>query len=273
MFNSLTHIFTLVLILLSLTGCGKKETPAPDISELENCDSIPDGVKKLVKAVADNDSVGFSAIVSYPLSRPYPLHDIENAEEMKNYYPVMVDDSLRNVLTASHPKDWEEYGWRGWSLKNGDYLWVDSDIYDISYLSARERAMLDSLKTKEMESIENNYRAGWSPVMCLKGTDNGAVYRIDASDKDSGIAAYRLLVYAPGCNLRGVPAAVYTGNRDEEGTAATIVYHFKSNDGLHATFIADASDGSVPSIEFSDSIIRVKRTYWLDLTNDTTDAE
>lgn len=270
MINSLTHISAILVLLLSLTGCGKKEAAQPDISELENCDSIPEGVKRLVKAVADNDSVGFSAIVSYPLARPYPLKDIENEEEMRNYYPVMVDDSLRHVLTASHPGDWEEYGWRGWSLKNGDYLWVDSDIYDVAYLSAREKAMLDSLRTREMESIEGNYRSGWSPVMCLKGTDNGAVYRIDEAEKDmekeSESSGYRLLVYAPGGDLRGVPAAVFTGNKETEGTAATVIYHFKSDGGAIATFIADVSDGSVPAIEFSDSIVPVTRTYWLDLT-------
>lgn len=268
MINTISHIFTFaaMLFILPLAGCGSKEASKPDISEIETCDSIPDGVKKLVKAVADNDSVGFSAIVSYPLSRPYPLRDIENAEEMKNYYPVMVDDSLREVLTASHPEDWEEYGWRGWSLKNGDYLWVDSDIYDVAYLSAREKAMLDSLKAKEMESIENNYRSGWSPVMCLKGLENGAVYRIDEADKDSDQTGFRLLVYAPGGDLRGIPADVYTGSKEVQGTAGITIYHFKSKEGRNATFAADVTDNSTPAIEFPDSTIQVVRTYWLDLT-------
>lgn len=266
MINSIYYIILLLLVVMPIASCGKGKAPKPDVSEIEKCDSLPEGVKKLVRIVADNDNSGFAAMVSYPLSRPYPLHDIENQEQMKVYYSVMVDDSLRNAIAGSHPEDWDEYGWRGWSLKGGGYVWIDDSLYDVSYLSARERVMLDSLTAKDMESVESGLRQGWTPVMCLKGNENGAVYRIDMSRTEKGAPHYRMLVYDKDTDLRSVPTIVYEGHKETEGTAGTSTYYFTDADGHRAVFVADIPDGSMPKIEFTDTIIPVVRAYWLDLT-------
>lgn len=271
MVNSFLYIIALLPLLLPLSACSGAESSKKDISRIEDCDSIPDGIKRLVKAVAEDDSTGFSALVSYPLSRPYPLRDIETAEQMMAYYPVLVDDSLKKVITESCPADWEEYGWRGWSLKGGDYVWVDSELYDVSYLSAREREMLDSLTEKDMGSVDSGFRQGWAPAMCLQGIENGEVYRVDSSRDENGMPHYRMLVYHSGADLHGKPSLIMTGHKETEGTARTAVYFFTSDTGVHAIYIADIPDGSVPEIEFTDadhatdSVVPVARAYWLDL--------
>ena len=272
MVNSISHIFAFLLLVLPLYACSGDKSAKTDIAEIENCDSIPDGIKRLVKAVAEDDSVGFSAMVSYPLARPYPLRDIESAEQMKGYYPILVDDSLKSVITKSHPGDWEEYGWRGWSLKGGEYVGIDEDLYDVSYLSGRERMMLDSLTLLDIGSVDSALRHGWTPVMCLKGAENGDVYRIDSTRDREGMPHYRMLVYSHGSDLHGTPLLNMTGHMESEGTAGTRTYYFVSDSGLRASFSPDVPDGSSLEIEFTDtrnstdSVVSVTRVYWLDLT-------
>lgn len=253
--------------LICACGCfgACRHNSRPDISELEECDSIPLSIKRLVKAVAEDDSVSFASLVSYPLQRPYPLHNIETPAQMTGYYSVMVDDSLRRVLTESHPGDWEEYGWRGWALKRGEYVWIDSELYAVDYLSARERQMLDSLTKTEMSSLPGDYGAGWLPEMCLQTDGDNAVMRIDSKKDDSLIPRYRLLIYPAGSDLRSAPAYTLNGYRDTEGTAGTRVYMFTAPSGRKVRFSPDIPDGSTPVVEFPDTVVSVNQTYWLDL--------
>lgn len=271
MISSVYHIIIAGLLLIPFTGCRKEKTPSEDIGEIEKSDAVPDGVKKLVKAVAERDPQSFAKMISYPLSRPYPLHDIESEEEMQKYYSVMVDDSLRHVMTGSHPEDWEENGWRGWSLKNGEYVWLDSDLYDIPYLSAREKAMRDSLSKAEIQSIEKDLRDGWAPEFCLRALDDGTVFRVDSRhDTEGDSTIYRLASYPQGKNLSGKPASLLTGGVEIEGSAATATFHFAGLEGVRASYEADVPDGSTPEIEFTApdgtlNPVKVKKIYWLDL--------
>lgn len=256
-------------LLICAFGClgACRHNSRPDISELEKCDSIPLSIKKLVRAVADDDSVAFASLVSYPLLRPYPLHNIDTPEQMVSYYSVMVDDSLRSVLTSSRPGDWEEYGWRGWSLKRGEYVWVDADLYAVNYLSAREKVMLDSLIAADMGSLHRELAEGWVPELCLQTHRDGGVMRIDTR-KDSWISPpYRLLIYPAGSNLRETPAYTLNGYRDSEGTAGNTFYKFGTPSGREVLVYPYMPDGSTPIVEFPDTIVSVNHAYWLDLIN------
>ena len=256
-----------IALLLCAAGFfgGCRHNSRPDISEIEKCDSIPQSIKRLVAAVADNDSVAFASLVSYPLERPYPLRNIETPEEMTLYYSTLVDDSLRHIITDALPDDWKEFGWRGWSLKREGLVWVDSDLYAVNYLSERERAMLDSLTAREMASIGQGLAKGWKPEMCLRAIDDSAVFRIDTGKDADGIPRYRLLVYPAGSDLNALPAYTMVGYRDTEGTAGTRIYYFTDTEGRAVRFSPDIPDGSSPTVEFEDSLITVTPAYWLDL--------
>lgn len=270
MFNSHDTLISSLLFIIPLAvACGSKPSPT-DISAIEKSDSVPKTVKQLVKAVATDDTLAFANLVSYPLVRPYPLHDIESPEAMCRYYGTMVDDSLKHILTGSSPSDWEEYGWRGWSLSDGRYVWIDDNLYDVSYISHRENIMLDSITKLDMASIDPSLRKGWLPVACFKGKYNGAVYRIDVSRSKNGSPTYRLVSYDAGTNLRGKPSSVMTGYKETEGTAGTITYQFSSPDGRRALFQNDVPDGSPYELIFygasaSEDTVVVDRAYWQDL--------
>ncbi len=261
-------IVFLTLIGLPMAGCNKTQASDKNVIAVEQSDSIPSSVKKLVRAVADNDTDAFANMVNYPLQRPYPLHNIDNAEEMKSRYGEVIDDSLRNIIKGGEPKEWNEYGWRGWSLKDGQYIWVDDGVYDVQYISQSERKKIDSLINVEINSIDPSIREGWLPVLCLRDSSQGNVYRIDRIKKGNRHhkKPYRMAVYHPKANLRGVPSEIFDGDMDEEGSANTIMYRFTVNPGKDIIVEPDSPEtGNPVLIQPNDSVINLQRAYWYEL--------
>ena len=267
--NPISISLFLLLAAGSAVSCGHRET-ADNVAQVHASDSLPAAVKHLVKAVADGDKQSFASLVSYPVLRPYPLHDIPDSAAMLNYYDTLVDDSLRSVLTQAPPQAWEQYGWRGWSVDGGQYVWVDEAVYSIDYTSAAERANRQSLVKKEMESLVPELRAGWEPVACMRAVNSGRVMRIDEKTDDDGQPVYRLAIYTSPAAMRGKPEALFTGYMEAEGTAQIISYNFTGPSGVSATYMPEAADGSDPVVDFSvpgkpDVTVTVQPAYWLDL--------
>ena len=225
-----------------LCGCGSRTNTSATEQAAAVADSLPVDVTDIVKAVATDDSVSFSSRVNYPLERPYPLRDIADEKEMKAYYPVLVDDSLKKVLANSDPSEWSESGWKGWTVKEGQYLWIDGDIYEVDYISAREKNMKDSLVRREKESLPANLRSGWMPEWVMEDVAEGTVYRIDADSVAASSAResvdggpYRLAVYKKGSDLRRNPERILRGMRRMEGSAGTVSYYFSETPMTEST--------------------------------------
>lgn len=269
MLNKILAFFPVLLLCLS-PSCGKSGSATGSQVAAVDSDSLPDPVKKLVKAVADNDSDGFAAMVSYPLQRPYPLHYIDNADQMRSYYGQLVDDSLKNVISHSHNSMWQESGWRGWSLDDGRYIWVDETVYDVPYISQKEHVMIDSLVREEINSLPVSIRSGWLPALCLLDSVSGDVYRIDRTDgnngNDDGKPRYRVAKYEGGHRLREVPTELLSGYREVEGTAGTETFVFATKGGRNIYIEPDSPDSGTPVlILHNDSVVRLSRAYWHDL--------
>lgn len=265
MYIKFSALFLAIIGSLFTTGCkgGGKHSA---LSGIEADDSIPAGVKRLVSLVASDDSVGFSKIVSYPLQRPYPLKDIEDEKEMQAYYHYLVDDSLRNAITHAGPSNWSEYGWRGWSLDDGRYVWIDDNVYAVNYISRHERHMLDSLTRSEIASLAPELRSGWHPVMCLKNDSDGTVYRIDSVDSNHDGTpdgtGYRLAVYNPATDLHGVPDHLINGELTTEGTAGVATFAFVDDHGSRFEIEPDSPDSGPVLFLPNDSTVSLTRSYW-----------
>ncbi len=95
----------------------------------------------LAHSIAGSDASGFAARCSYPITREYPLRDIVDSAGMVRYFPVIFDDSLKSAFARMTPGDWESYGWRGWSPKENNELWVDDKVYAVNYHSKAENAL------------------------------------------------------------------------------------------------------------------------------------
>ncbi len=226
----------------------------PDLSHL------PDYVARVSVSVYDNDSVAFASMVQYPLARPYPLHDITDSAQMVAYYPVMVDDSLRSMATKADP-GWEQYGWRGWALNDGE-VWVDEDgIYDIAYMSPAEKENYDRLVAREMMTLTPDMQKGYIPVACYRQTGADTVYRIDRKQDDE---SYRLAVYTKGARRDTRPDRILAGKRVVEGSEMNTRYEFADSEG-RATVYTDPAADDHPTLSFTGiPDISLTPIYWLD---------
>lgn len=268
MYIKLTSILLAIAGGYALTSCRDSHAQADAIARIEVSDSIPESVKRAVKAVANDDSIGFASAVSYPLERPYPLRDIANEKEMRSYYHKMVDDSLKNVVAKSGPEKWGEYGWRGWSLDNGQYLWIDDGIYDVQYLSQAEKAEKDKLASDEIKSLEPSMREGWQPVTCLQDKEKGTIYRIDKSNPQPAVNPdkYRLAIYDKGMDLKSKPTSILYGEEDQGGSAINSIYTFATNKGEELTIETDCPENDSPIlINPNGSEVELTKVYWREL--------
>ncbi|MEZ3551994.1 MAG: hypothetical protein K1W02_14960 [Muribaculaceae bacterium] len=261
--NILPILFSVGIFGVLVIGCKGKKSPDPDHSNL------PEDVKPVALAILADSAESFAASVNYPLQRPYPIKDIKDSTEMVKYYPTLIDKEFKEKVHQSPDSLWEQVGWRGWTLGNGEYLWIDGGkIYVMDYVSKREQEMLDSLRKEEIATLDPSMRKGWTPVMCVIDTLNGDIFRIDI-DSVNESPVYRLSGYRASANLSGRPSLMLYGNLETEGTMSVRFYHFSDSIGNDANYSPDAiEDDSIPSIEMSKKgkakRIPVRPTYWLD---------
>lgn len=257
--------------ILTMTACSSsdRKTAPTNYNLILSSDSLPPTVKNVVKAVHDNDPTAFAREVGYPLERPYPLKDIRDAEGMTAYYSVIVDDSLRNVILSSAPDDWEQYGWRGYSLGDGSYLWIDGSVYSINYVSRREQQLIDSLNAVERNSLPKQLGTSWQPVLTLSSVDGGDIYRIDERIDGRKGPRYRLAVYDNHKNredLLGVPSKALEGDLRVEGSATVISYVFRDAQGDEYVVYPDDPASGTPEIVLPDGSSRdLRKSYWHEL--------
>ena len=252
------------LIVLSLVaGCSSSDKKRIH-------DELPADVKPAANAIINDSASKFAAAITYPLERPYPLPDIMDSAEMVSYYPTLIDDSIKNIVTDSPDSLWTEDGWRGWTLDDGSYMWIDAGkVYQINYISKRENQLLDSLRNEEIATLDPSLRQGWIPVMCVIDSISGKIFRID-SDESITPPQYRLAGYSSEADLSGLPTLVLYGTLDTEGTMENRFYHFEDSVGNVADYSPDivSDEDTVPEIQVSRKgrihKYKVKRGYWLD---------
>lgn len=252
-----------VVAVTLVAGCSKTEKKTAH-------SNLPEDVKPAATALLSDSASKFAGAISYPLERPYPLRDIKDSAEMVNYYPTLIDDSIKHIVQDSADSLWIESGWRGWTLNDGSYLWIDSGkVYQINYISKRENQMLDSLRNEEIASLDPSLRNGWIPVLCIIDSVSGRIFRID-SDESVDPPQYRLAGYSEESDLSGVPTMVLYGRLDVEGTMENRLYHFEDSIGNSADYSPDiiSEDDTIPEIQLSRKgkidRYKVKRGYWLE---------
>ncbi|MBD5298417.1 MAG: hypothetical protein HDS22_00355 [Bacteroides sp.] len=265
----MSKLYTLPLIagaLVIVAAVGGCTRPKEEIDH----DNLPEDVKEAAMAIIVDSPAKFASAVNYPLPRPYPLHDIKDSAEMVGYYNTLVDDSLKHKVKQTPDSLWQSVGWRGWTLDDGSYLWIDEGkVYQVNYLSKRENELLDSLRTEEISSLQPDMRPGWIPVLCIIDSVNNEIFRID-SDETLSPPQYRLAGYGSDADLSGTPSIVLYGNLDYEGSMAVRYYHFEDSIGNSADYSPDivSEEDTIPEFELTHSgkvkKVKVRPGYWLD---------
>ncbi len=223
-----------------------------------------EALNELMRTFAENDAPGFAALCVYPIPRPYPLKSIDDSVSMVDYFPMIADDYMRSYMKKSKLKDWEKYGWRGWSIGEDRPIWYDGGVQFIEHVSPAESGLQKILAREEIMSLAPQFREGWTPVMTLIQTDGDKIFRIDTKDH-----SYRLMGFDNSENLRDVPTILMTGTMKTEGTANYALYAFADSTGMEAEFMPDAEPPvkiffKQPKLKKENSY-EVRNGYWRDI--------
>lgn len=263
-------------IIFALSACSNGKSPKAITRA--RLDSFPDPVRPVIEAMAKNDKDKFASLILYPLQREYPLHDINNKAEMLRAYDFIVDDSLHRAIASSKAADWSQNGWRGWSLLDGQYVWVDDSIYSIPYMGKAEQALRDTLVARDLASLSMSLSKGWTPECCFRQKDGKHIYRIDRSTKEGVKPTYRLLMYTDTDKMRGEPDRNLQGYREAEGSMLIITYYFAYDDGSRVIVTPEPVDSPYPTLQIeghgiaSGTSMDLLKAYWLDMLPTTDDT-
>lgn len=240
-----------------MMACGRK-----DKDEIEPLEPRPDtALRELMRSIREADAPGFAALCIYPIPRPYPLREIDDSIAMVDYFPVMVDDSLQNMMGRASLDDWESYGWRGWSMRNEQPVWFDDGVLFVDYESKAESALRKILAKEEIMTLAPEYRDGWTPITALTETDGPMVFRIDRNGN-----VYRLMGFADVADVHGKPQIILDGSMEEEGTARSQIFIF-ADGKTKAEYIPDAEPPAYINIisPAGSRTIEVAPAYWRDI--------
>ena len=180
-----------------LMSCGRNSNKSNDC----DYDFIDESsLTKINNSIINGDAAAFASMVDYPIRRKYPIKDIEDSATMVKFFPIIVDDSLKNMVRNLGLNGWKAMGWRGIMFNNGE-LWSDINIIAINHMSDAEQQLLDSLRAKEIASLHPSLRTeNFIPSICFKDIDIDAIYRIDYFLPDSNKKyPYRLAGQARCC--------------------------------------------------------------------------
>lgn len=232
-------------------------------------------VESVVRSVVDGDKKELASLCVYPIERRYPLHDIENAGQMEEYFDILFDKSFRKRLESVKPEDWGLVGWRGYCLWQGE-MWVSEDflLYSVNYSSPEEQRLFWKLVEEDMASLNKELRGGgWRPYSCYKDVTDGSVMRIDVKDGD--VTKYRLARYGKGCKASDSPDVLMSGDVSVTGSMGACFHEFGNVKGDSISFgdidFSKDEDGTMQMNWRNGGVVethRIKKCYWLDEMRD-----
>ncbi len=280
-FNTLLYI--VVLFSCSLVFACKNQTASQKplakteqdtLSQEKELSENEKHFQLLMNCVIHNDAATFAHLTSYPIMRTYPTKWIEDSLEMMAFFPIMADDSLKNILKRTKPSDWEQVGWRGYTFANGEYFWDEGyALSAINYESKQELAIREALIQKDLSTIHPSLKAQvMVPFNCFYDTKSHAIYRIDILDATDYLdenAKYRMAVYLKDTDLREKPDYLLDVDYDIEGSAGVREYECSDKKGNSISFALDFYE-QTNNFEAKIKLGKEKgthvidRTYWLD---------
>ena len=242
-------------------------TSSTGIEELDEV-NLEETLNLISKSIAQKDAKTFSDLCEYPIVRPYPLKDIEDAGQMQDYFDIIFDDSTCNLFKDVSADDWEEVGYRGYSLNRGQ-LWVSDKLYAINFLSEKEYGILQDRIAMDIESLHPALRfENMAPEICFKSAELNSIFRIDI---DLQTDSMRLAAFTDG-DLKGNASFVGKGIQDIGGSGGITSYDFTLPDGKVYSFTNGTNDGSWKLVVYPDgegdgsaaTETKISVCYWLD---------
>ncbi|MBR4913237.1 MAG: hypothetical protein IKZ54_10425 [Bacteroidales bacterium] len=262
------QLFVIILVFtLAICSCGRKTDSKVDPLDVDCvADTYTEGEEELshfsdtlttgqyhqmiLDAIANGDKQLFAKMVSYPLYRQYPLHDVENEQQMVRYFDTLFDKQFRQQIAKLDSNSWDNVGWRGWMILDGEIWDVDPRIV-VNYSSPLEQRYAEYLKKKDMARLHSSLRGNWEPYCCFSIGGSAcpifdfAFARVDVSRNNDSVREpdYRVAMYKKGMTASEEPSFVLFGKRTIEGSMQLETLYFKSDEYAIVIVLEDIEDG------------------------------
>ncbi|MDL2308990.1 hypothetical protein LJC68_07465 [Bacteroidales bacterium OttesenSCG-928-B11] len=235
---------TLLIIPFLLYACGNNPTQESHFEqeavaeryieiEEEASPEVLDAAVIFINYVKAGKEV-LSEHIAYPLNRKYPVPPIANKEEFLRRYDEVFDEALLKMIIESDPAiDWNEMGWRGIMLNNGD-VWIDEDgkLTAINYQSEIETQKKKEVIKADRENLHESLRKFETPIHLIE-TDSYRI-RID----DLGNEHYRYASWKISSSMEDEPELVIAnGIYKVEGSIGNRAYTFANGNHVYQCWI------------------------------------
>lgn len=124
-----------------------------------------ESIQKLTNLFKTKNVDGISKIISYPLSREYPIPAVKNEADFKKRFNQIFDEKIIDIISNSKINQWSEVGWRGIMLNRGD-IWIESDgkITAVNYQSNFELNQKKNLINNDKKKLHTSLKIFKSPT-------------------------------------------------------------------------------------------------------------
>ena len=205
-------------IALLLILCANNDYAQEDTSYKEV-------VANFINCIKYNRRAKLATMVSYPLSRQYPLPEIKTKDEFLKRYDEVFDTKLvKAISTSSIGKDWGPVGWRGIMFLSGQ-VWLDDDgkLIAVNYQSSAEKDQRLMLIRNDRAALHESLRIYKEPI-CILETSKFRV-RIDEITDGN----YRYASWPIKNKMNSKPDLVIENGKVEfDGSGGNHTYHFKN---------------------------------------------
>jgi hypothetical protein len=216
MVNRVVYIFIFFLCFLCFNAAA--EVPA----------SIINKYHQIINLIRSDNVVELSKLVAYPLRRPNPIPDIENAQQFIAYYPMLFDSAFKSKLQTYDDSDVFEHN-VAYGLVGGQFhgdIWVSED-YKISGIytdTEAEKKLIEKL-TAEIKSQIYPSINSWEENQIVAMSKN-LLIRIDWTGNELRYASW-----SKGRNISEKPDIVmHKGKEEFYGTMGGRGWTFKNGD-------------------------------------------
>lgn len=259
------QIALLAVLVIAFISCGKKQTTISTEQQIQINNSlqqivtdevqqqsvredpnekIPENmspkfvtnITKVMQSIIDGNSDALASVTSFPIWRPYPERQITNATDLKAVFNILFDDSIRQDLKHYSVKDWEQMGWRGYMLNDGQYFWTDDNgmLSAINYESTNLKEYRNTLTEEESQSLDESNQ--WCTIDCLLSLDGTTFLRLEKNEDK----VQRLHVFTHD-KEESKQHMVFNGTMELQGSCGNNVYWYACRDGLINVWINSPS--------------------------------
>jgi hypothetical protein len=225
-------IFILIAFVIATTAFGQ---------DGERTKEEIQAIQKTINTFKTKDKTKIADLIYYPLSREYPLKDVQNKNDFIKRFDDIFDKEFLDKVIKSKINNWSRLGWRGIMFDDGN-IWIGDDgkIITVNYQSTKEKQLLANAIQVDKNQLPTSLQDFQKPTYLIF-TKN---YKIRVDEKMEGIYRYAAWKIK---NPKSEPDVIIeNGVRDFQGSGGNETITFKNNGYTYLVSVNKIGTGNEP---------------------------